>query len=343
VRGAGDVLRVPADLTTTSVAGRTPTVLARGVGLTAAVLAGAVGGHCLAGGHVPGPAVLGAIAALVLVAGVLGARTAAGASARAVAVLAAVGLAVALQPVLAMFASPALGTALADTHAEHRPGAGVAHDDAPAVPGAADGPVGGTAGRASDGAADAAPATIDLGALRDAGVDLGAVRAAGTDLDALVAAGLDAATLEAVGLDPSDPHAPHTVASLVAAADRAAAATPAGADGDVGGYDEAPADGAPVPGVVADPPTDLAGVTQAAPGGILAGEPFDDAADPPGDDAPASGTTLDPGVTGTALGGDGRRQAALVVTVLATGLLALAVLHVPTGRRRAVRWSPASA
>ena len=189
---------MPADETTLA-AGRTPQALVRGAGLTAAVLAGGLVGHCLAGGHVPGPAVLAALGALVLVTGVLGARALvvrAGASspvARAAAALAAAALAVALHPVLVLLAAPVA--------------------DAGTVP---------VAGHADHGGAPAA--AVDLTPLVAAGIDLDAVRAAGTDLDALVTAGLDGPTLAAAGLDPDDPHAPHTVAGLVAAADRAQAA-----------------------------------------------------------------------------------------------------------------------
>ncbi|MBO0919688.1 hypothetical protein J1G42_02470 [Cellulomonas sp. zg-ZUI222] len=202
---------MPADETTLA-AGRSPQALVRGAGLTAAVLAGGVVGHCLAGGHVPGPAVLAAVGSLVLVTGVLAARSLlvrAGAPAatpdaasrgaapspvaRAAAALAAAGLAVALHPVLALLAEPVAdaGTVRAPGHA--------AHGDAPG-------------------------AAVDLTPLLAAGIDLDAVRAAGTDLEALVAAGLDGPTLAAAGMDPDDPHAPHVVAGLVAAADRARAA-----------------------------------------------------------------------------------------------------------------------
>lgn len=248
-------------------------MLARGSGLTAAVLAGALVGHCLAGGHVPGPAVLAAIAALLLVVGVLGARSAGGGRRartrpRVVTVLASAGLAVALHPVLAMLAT-APAAALVDPHASH---------GAPAGP-----------------AAPAATEAVDLSAYVAAGIDLDAVRAAGTDLDALVAAGLDPPTLAAAGLDPADPHAPHTVAALVAAADRAAAAA---SDGPAG--------------------------SGSTPGTSTGARPAADAA------ATGAGLT----VAGLRLPEVGR-QAATGVTLLVTVLLAGGALALPAdGRRR---------
>lgn len=280
-------------------AGRRPEVLARGAGLTAAVLAGALVGHCLAGGHVPGPAVLRALAALLLVVGVLAARTAqkgartraderttdavgrggvdgrrttartrrTGTRARVAAVLASAGLAVALHPVLAMLATGPAAAAVVDPHSSH------------AGPAAA--------------AASAAPEGVDLSAYVAAGIDLDAVRAAGTDLEALVAAGLDGPTLAAAGLDPADPHAPHTVAALVAAADRAA--------------------------VAADPPA----ADPAAGAGTGAASAADEVVDA------ATGLT----VAGLRLPEVGR-QVAAAVTVLVTVLLAGAALALPAHRRR---------
>lgn len=281
---------------TTSTAGRTPAVLARGAGLTAAVLAGAVVGHCLTGGHVPGPAVLGALAALVLVAGVLGARTTAGVGARVVTVLAAAALAVALHPVLAMLATrPGAVPAIAETHATHgtgRPGAAE-----PASP----------------------PDTgVDLGPLLAAGIDLDAVRAAGSDLDALVAAGLDAPTLAAAGLDPADPHAPHTVAALVAAADRAAAAPADGAGA-------ASVDGPPAPAAVDGAASADDGVAPAA----------------AGDRARTTEQVDTPPVVLLGLP-QVDAQVALAVTVLVTLLLAGAVLSATPRPRRLVGASPAA-
>ncbi len=199
---------------TTGAAG----LLARGAGLCVAVLVGAVGGHCLAGGHLPGPTVLVALGALVLVVGVLAARvtdddgTGAHGGARLGAVVVLAVLALGLQPLLAVLASPAVATGVevVSGHAAHRSG-----EDGAA--GSASAGAGSGSGAGDDVAGSAGAGAVDLAALRGAGVDLETVRAAGWDVDALVAAGLDASALTAAGLDPADPHAVHHVAGAVAA------------------------------------------------------------------------------------------------------------------------------
>ena len=190
-----------------------PRLLAVGAGLALAVLVGAAGGHVAAGGTLPPPTVLAALAALALGAGVVAARTTARRAARAVAVAGLTLVAVVLQPVLVVLAADVPTIAPPTGHAAHAAAAAPASDaDAPAADAA------GEQAAPEPGSWDAHVAAVDLAALAAAVPDVTALHDAGWDEAALTDAGLDDAALTAAGLDPADEHARHYVAAALAAA-----------------------------------------------------------------------------------------------------------------------------